>query len=515
MTDRVSDRVSQANHQSSRTLSNFDSKIRSIISGVYDSGVSSALNRYLNDSDDCKNELEHMKRNVCDKMDHIEGIERHYLNELSEYMGYFDSSWMKMMKNFGANVSEVMEGIAKSSWLTQAIMKMNLGQYSELFDDDMNTDWFSHALDDINSEEDLSKLLIEYDQYKQMPLWAQQEMNSYKTSWYLSESAEEKALFHGYANNLRDRLKVYNQMSFDDKMRIDKLYETSEMTMKEQMRIDDIFDKYKGSEKITYKVHSGDTLSKIASEHNVTVDQLIQWNNIENKNLIHVGQLLTIGGIKKVVTDKKEPQKKVVQSKLEASETGFIPTNAAREVYPELVNHAGNRSVDVYNQVIDQFNVETHGRYRKRDGNTYCNIFAWDVTRAMGAEIPHWLTYDNEMYHMDNNISYKANTAFARELNANSVYRYMENHCADIGYQEVTPLEGQSLANEGKPVVVVWENKGGIGHVAVVRPDMTGQVDQASEIRIAQAGGKNFSNGTLEKGFNNVNINEMKFYAHD
>lgn len=515
MTDRISDKVSQATNQSSRSLSDFDSSIKSIVSGVNDSGVSSAMNRYLNDSNDCKYELDYMKRNLCDKMTDIERIERHYLNELSDYMGHFDNSWMRMIKDFGSNISDFMEDIAKSSWLAQVINKMNLGEYSDLFKDDVKEDWFSHALDNVKSQEELSKLLIEYDQYKQMPLWAKQEMNSYKTSWYLSESDEDKFLFHGYANNLRDRLKVYNQMTIDDKMRVDKLYETPEMTIKEQMRIDDIFSKYQGTEKITYKVTSGDTLSRIASEHNVTVDQLVKWNNIENKNLIHVGQLLTIGSAVKVVSDKKETTQKKEQPKLEAVSEGIIPTNAAREVYPEIVNHEGNRSAEAYNQVIDQFNVETHGRYRKRNGNTYCNIFAWDVTRAMGAEIPHWLTYDNELYHMDNSISYKANTAFARELNANSVYRYMEEHCADIGYKEVLPLEGQLHANEGKPVVVVWENDGGIGHVAVIRPDMEGQVSQASEIRIAQAGGNNYSNATLKSGFTDVNINEMKFYAHD
>ena len=45
----------------------------------------------------------------------------------------------------------------------------------------------------------------------------------------------------------------------------------------------------------TYTVQAGDTLSKIASLYGVTVDQLIAWNNVENPNIIHVGQVLVVG----------------------------------------------------------------------------------------------------------------------------------------------------------------------------------------------------------------------------
>ena len=42
----------------------------------------------------------------------------------------------------------------------------------------------------------------------------------------------------------------------------------------------------------TYTVKSGDTLSVIANDFGVTVDQLVRWNNISNPNLITVGQIL-------------------------------------------------------------------------------------------------------------------------------------------------------------------------------------------------------------------------------
>ena len=43
-----------------------------------------------------------------------------------------------------------------------------------------------------------------------------------------------------------------------------------------------------------YKVISGDSLSKIAKEHHVTVDQLKKWNNLST-DIIKVGQRLIVG----------------------------------------------------------------------------------------------------------------------------------------------------------------------------------------------------------------------------
>ena len=56
-----------------------------------------------------------------------------------------------------------------------------------------------------------------------------------------------------------------------------------------------------------------------------------------------------------------------------------------------LTNEVGNRSMDNYQAVLNEFGVETNPRYLQRNGNTYCNIFVWDATKAMGAEIPHWV----------------------------------------------------------------------------------------------------------------------------
>ena len=44
----------------------------------------------------------------------------------------------------------------------------------------------------------------------------------------------------------------------------------------------------------TYIVVKGDTLYKISRRCGVTVDDLVRWNGIKNRNLIHPGQQLKI-----------------------------------------------------------------------------------------------------------------------------------------------------------------------------------------------------------------------------
>lgn len=49
-------------------------------------------------------------------------------------------------------------------------------------------------------------------------------------------------------------------------------------------------------EDVTYEVQSGDYLKKIAEKYNVTVEDLLRWNDIENENVIHVGDEIRIQG---------------------------------------------------------------------------------------------------------------------------------------------------------------------------------------------------------------------------
>jgi LysM repeat protein len=57
----------------------------------------------------------------------------------------------------------------------------------------------------------------------------------------------------------------------------------------------------------TYTVESGDTLSEIAADFNVSTNELASWNNIENINLISAGQKLKFSAPKKETAAKPKP----------------------------------------------------------------------------------------------------------------------------------------------------------------------------------------------------------------
>lgn len=48
---------------------------------------------------------------------------------------------------------------------------------------------------------------------------------------------------------------------------------------------------------ILYNVQSGDTLTAISKRYNVTIESIVELNNIQNPNLIYVGQILRIPSI--------------------------------------------------------------------------------------------------------------------------------------------------------------------------------------------------------------------------
>ena len=57
---------------------------------------------------------------------------------------------------------------------------------------------------------------------------------------------------------------------------------------------DDQLDAVTGGSVISYSVQSGDTLRAIAARFNVPVDKLVEWNKIQDPNVITVGSTLKV-----------------------------------------------------------------------------------------------------------------------------------------------------------------------------------------------------------------------------
>ncbi len=215
-------------------------------------------------------------------------------------------------------------------------------------------------------------------------------------------------------------------------------------------------------------------------------------------------------------------------------------------------NDKTNRSASNYSAVLDYFNPGTcrsralcmttveNRRYRPTAGDTYCNIYVHDVTRAMWASIPHW-------------VKDRRQPNGWTELSANGTVDWMRQNARTIGWvpldqafcqwiydqfttgrqfpgqplaREIATVAGnilagrhddpnllkqegyvvQQFANAGLPTVILWKNPNFDshgrrlhGHAAMVRPgavSLRGQVQRGRFLPwSAQAGRINFTKG--------------------
>lgn len=201
---------------------------------------------------------------------------------------------------------------------------------------------------------------------------------------------------------------------------------------------------------------------------------------------------------------------------------GTTDTRAWRPVAPAITSSFYDRHPDRYADVIDQFAVAANPRYQPRDSsgdgrtNTFCNIFVWDVTRAMDAPIPHWLRRGSNEPLADAEVlaapDYGRVAARAYELDASSTARWLAMHGAGYGWHPATAQAAQANANEGRPAVAVWASRSAEpGHMAVVRP---GEFDSAAGPVIAQAGEQNWRRAHVRTGFGTERLPEVVYFVH-
>lgn len=189
--------------------------------------------------------------------------------------------------------------------------------------------------------------------------------------------------------------------------------------------------------------------------------------------------------------------------------TQGIPTQSWVVANPPLTNTAGNRSTAAYRAVIDQFNVENNARYtvnKNGTGDTYCNVFAWDVTRAMGAEIPHYVNA--------NGVPQTAGGSGIEELNANQVNNWLNTYGPQYGWVKVSAEEAQFYANNGMPAVTSWKNPSGHGHLQVVSPSQDGQYNSARGVAIAQAGRQLKNYDYIDSVYGSGTLPKVEYFVH-
>lgn len=106
------------------------------------------------------------------------------------------------------------------------------------------------------------------------------------------------------------------------------------------------------------QVEAGDTLGKIADEYDTTVDALVRDNNIADKNLIHVGDKLTI-------TFPNEENNNQGQSKSQTTRTPNQSTGLAQQTQAPASTAGSNSAKEWIAQ------RESGGSYTAQNGRYY------------------------------------------------------------------------------------------------------------------------------------------------
>lgn len=192
----------------------------------------------------------------------------------------------------------------------------------------------------------------------------------------------------------------------------------------------------------------------------------------------------------------------LIVPKVIVHENYSIPKQAYLPVSPKKTNAVGERSPEAYNEVMEAFEVSTNPRYQPRNGDTWCNIYVWDVTTAMGCEIPHY--YNKTTGAPMTRSECLKNPGTYYEMSASRMTKWLEKYGAQYGWVECDEATAINSANQGMPTVTVGTDT---GHVAMVAPQKEGETG----VMISQAGGRNFEHGKLSNGFGK---HPVKYFYH-
>lgn len=151
---------------------------------------------------------------------------------------------------------------------------------------------------------------------------------------------------------------------------------------------------------------------------------------------------------------------------------------------------------DVVERILDLTHVEDAERYRPKNGMTFCNILAWDVSKAFRKEVPHW--YDPA-------TGDPTTVGKGREMNVNTMQDWLLSHGLERAWGVSSERkDAVAWAQKRYLVLALWKNKTGKpGHVAIILPDG----------KAAQAGTHCHRRATLETCFDGL-LPQVKYFCH-
>lgn len=179
----------------------------------------------------------------------------------------------------------------------------------------------------------------------------------------------------------------------------------------------------------------------------------------------------------------------------------WLPPQPWLDSCAPLTSGSVSRSAELLERICDQFDVEGASRYVASVSDTWCNIFVWDCTKALGCEVPHFVnggTGENGCKRLH-----------SREQRANDLRGwFLGEQGKRNGWRQIKREEAGARASLGFPVVAHYTNVKGPGHVAMLLPPRPGELG----IFCAQAGRKNHRRAKLDDCFPGLPI---EFFTHD
>jgi hypothetical protein len=198
--------------------------------------------------------------------------------------------------------------------------------------------------------------------------------------------------------------------------------------------------------------------------------------------------------------------------------TTWIDVPYYKPVNAPILSTKNDRDPVKYYNVIAQFDVENAIRYQKNNGETFSNIFVWDVMRAMGVILPHY--FDQFMMPSNEN-------KYVYIGSENIRAHFLAVRGGEYGWKEVKPKIAQLRANQGYPTIGVWVN-GDLdiveqvppdkprGHMMVVRPSPTGTgYERTKGPYISQAGKINTMILNVSDVLGVFKMSNVTYYTHE
>lgn len=158
-----------------------------------------------------------------------------------------------------------------------------------------------------------------------------------------------------------------------------------------------------------YTVQSGDTLSEISQKFNTTVETLAQKNNINNVDVISVGQQLDIpDGNTQAVTPVQQVQQSqpVVQEQFQSVE----PTQPVQKVQTTQTTQVAS-SGDNSNKALRR-QIESGGNYNTNTGNGYVGAYQFAPSTIASIENETGMKWSMDPSTQDAFADYYANQRY-------------------------------------------------------------------------------------------------------